>query len=258
VNTLAVALLGLFALGYLVLGGADIGVGMVLPFLGRTSRDRRLVIAAIAPFFLGNEVWLVATAGVLAGAFPAVESSVLHGLYPAVAALLLGWVVRDMGLWLRGRVDARGWRACCDTAITLGSWTVALSWGAILASLIAGSTTHVRTTPGAIATALAVAGLFAVHGMAFAAVRLTGPLRDRARRLYGASGEAALLAVTSTAFVILGLLAGSGLEPADGTAPHASLVFLLPPLLIVAPLLLTAQGWVWWTFRHRVTTATYL
>jgi cytochrome d ubiquinol oxidase subunit II len=256
VNTLAVALLSLFALGYLVLGGADIGVGMVLPFLGRTSRDRRLVIAAIAPFFLGNEVWLVATAGLLAGAFPAVESSVLHGLYPAVAALLLGWVARDTGLWLRGRVDARGWRACCDTAITLGSWAVALSWGAILASLIAGSTTQVRTTPAAIATTLAVAGLFAVHGMAFAAVRLSGPLR--ARGLHGSYGEAVLLVVTSTAFVILGLLAGFGLEPAGRTADHASLVFLLPPVLIVTPLLLTAQGWVWWTFRHRVTTATYL
>lgn len=257
-NTLAVALLGLFALGYLVLGGADIGVGMVLPFLGRTSRDRRLVIAAIAPFFLGNEVWLVATAGVLAGAFPPLESSVLHGLYPAVAALLLGWVVRDTGLWLRGRVDARGWRACCDTAITAGSWTVALSWGAILASLIQGSTTQVRTTPSAIVTALAVAGLFAVHGMAFGAVRLTGSPRHHARRLCGSSGEATLLAATSAALVVLGLLAGFGLEPAGRTADHASLVFLLPPVLFVTPLLLATQGWVWWTFRHRVTTATYL
>ena len=65
-ETFAYALLGLFGIGYFVLGGADIGVGMLLPFLGR---DRRLTIAAIAPFFLGNEVWLVATAGLLTAAF---------------------------------------------------------------------------------------------------------------------------------------------------------------------------------------------
>ena len=52
-NTFAYVLLGFFAIGYFVLAGADIGVGMLLPFLGR---DRRLTIATIAPFFLGNEV----------------------------------------------------------------------------------------------------------------------------------------------------------------------------------------------------------
>src|SRR5690606_21176868 len=70
-------ILAFFALGYLVLAGADIGVGMALPYLGRTPEERREVIAAIAPFFLGNEVWLVVTAGVLAGLFPKLEGELL-------------------------------------------------------------------------------------------------------------------------------------------------------------------------------------
>ncbi len=103
-----------------MLAGADVGVGMLLPWLGRDQRERRLVIASFAPFFLGNEVWLVA-AGLVAGAFPGLEHRLLEELYPLVVVLLIGWVVRDMGLWLRGRVDAAAWRSVWDGAIVAGS-----------------------------------------------------------------------------------------------------------------------------------------
>ncbi|WP_255283002.1 hypothetical protein [Actinomadura madurae] len=51
--------------------------------------------------------------------------------------LLIGWVVRDMGLWLRGRVDAAGWRGACDAAVVAGSWALALAWGSVLGSVLA-------------------------------------------------------------------------------------------------------------------------
>ncbi len=137
-DSLAVLLLALFAGGYLVLAGADIGVGMLLPWLGRDQRERRLVIASFAPFFLGNEVWLVASAGLVAGAFPGLEHRLLEELYPLVVVLLIGWVVRDMGLWLRGRVDAAAWRSLWDGAIVAGSWALALAWGSVLGSVVAG------------------------------------------------------------------------------------------------------------------------
>src|SRR3954470_5325293 len=122
-----IVILAFFAIGYLVLGGADIGVGMVLPYLGRSAGERREAIAAIAPFFLGNEVWLVATAGVLAGLFPSLEGSLLSGNYSLVVALLLAWVIRDMGLWLRGRLSGLRWQVFWDGAVVVGSWGLALS-----------------------------------------------------------------------------------------------------------------------------------
>lgn len=251
-------LLGFFALGYLVLGAADIGVGMLLPFLARSDAERRLVIATIAPFFLGNEVWLVSTIGLLAGAFPAAESSLLHGLYPAVAALLVAWVVRDMGLWLRGRRPARLWRFCCDAVIVSGSWAFAAAWGVVLGSVIDGVTDHVVVTPGILWVSAAVVVLFALHGLAFAAIRLSGDLRARARRLSTESGERAVLTVTSLALVILGVLAGAHLDLTGSAADGASLAFLLPAVAAVVPLLVLAQSWLWWTFRHRVTGPSYL
>src|SRR5690242_17938777 len=99
---------------------------MLLPVLGR---ERRLTIAAIAPFFLGNEVWLVATAGLLTALFPVLEVHVFGRVWGAVVVLVAGWIVRDMGLWLRGRRDGTRWQAFWDLATVTGSWAVAASWG---------------------------------------------------------------------------------------------------------------------------------
>lgn len=245
---LAAALLGVFAVGYLVLAGADIGVGMLLPFLGRDARERRLVIAAIAPFFLGNEVWLVTATGLLAGAYPGLEERLLHGLFPLVVALLLGWVVRDMGLWLRGRVDGRRWRATWDAAIFLGSWVVALSWGAILGSVLAGG----HGMNAGTALGVAAAALFALHGAAFAALRLTGPPRARAGR------PRAPFAATAAVMAALPLLAGARLPLSAAAAGDGALTFTATTAAVLLPLLLAAQALVWWTFRHRVDGPSYL
>ncbi|MEV4358561.1 cytochrome d ubiquinol oxidase subunit II [Nonomuraea sp. NPDC049625] len=235
--------LAFFALGYLVLAGADIGVGMVLPYLGRTAAERREVIAAIAPFFLGNEVWLVATAGVLAGLFPELEGELLSGNYTAVVALVLSWVVRDMGLWLRGRMPGPRWQTFWDGAIVAGSWGLALSWGALLSHVLVG-----------MASALVVAVLFATHGLAFAALRLRGTLRERAALLSGGAGEARTYLLTAAALTAVGILAGLRLPLEPGTSGPV----LVPVILTLIPLLVAAQGWVWWTFRHRVTGPSYL
>ncbi|MFG1701298.1 cytochrome d ubiquinol oxidase subunit II [Nonomuraea sp. NPDC049309] len=245
--------LAFFALGYLVLAGADIGVGMALPYLGRTPGERREVIAAIAPFFLGNEVWLVATAGVLAGLFPRLESELLHGNFTMVVALLLAWVVRDAGLWLRGRLPGARWQAFWDGAIVAGSWGLALSLGMILAGVLLGV-----GGPVALLGALVLAALFAVHGLAFAALRLQGALRARAALPSGPSsggaGEWRTYALTSVALLVVGVLAGLRLPLEPGTSGP----LLVPVVLALLPFLVAAQAWVWWTFRHRVSGPSYL
>ncbi|MEV4973128.1 cytochrome d ubiquinol oxidase subunit II [Streptomyces scopuliridis] len=259
-ETLAVALLGFFVAGYFVLAGADIGTGMMLPYLGRDGSERRLVIASFAPFFLGNEVWLVATAGVLIGCFPELEGEVLSGQFVVVVPLLIGWVVRDSGLWLRGRAP-RGssvWRALCDGVVVCGSWAVALSWGWLLTALFSGSPGTPAPGPAAVLTALAVAACFAVHGLGFAAVRLTGAPYERARRLMGRTRPAQSLALTAVLMAALPLLAGRPLPLYESAADGATLALLVPVVLVITPLLVAAQAWLWRTFRHRVTGPSYL
>ncbi|WP_405858168.1 cytochrome d ubiquinol oxidase subunit II [Streptomyces sp. NBC_00090] len=258
-ETLAIALLAFFAAGWFVLAGADIGTGMLTPWLGRGDRERRLVLTSFAPFFLGNEVWLVATAGVLVGCFPALEGELLSGQSPVLVALLTGWIVRDAALWSRGRGPGPRWRAGCDTAVTAGSWTVALSWGWLLAALLTGRPYAPATGATAVLTALAVAALFAAHGLGFATLRLTGLPYERARGLVGRSGRPwRSFALTGVLLGGLPLWAGTALPLAGKAASPATLSLLVPTLLVVTPLLVAVQAWTWHAFRHRVTRPSYL
>ncbi|MFG2089476.1 MULTISPECIES: cytochrome d ubiquinol oxidase subunit II [unclassified Spirillospora] len=247
-EALAVVLLAVFSGGYLVLAGADIGVGMLLPWLGRDERERRLVIASFAPFFLGNEVWLVASAGLVAGAFPGLEHDLLEELYPLVAVLLIGWVVRDMGLWLRGRVDAVAWRGGCDAAIVVGSWALALAWGAVLGSVLGGGGLNAGSVLG-----LPLAVVFAWHGAGFARWRLpVGVLAARAGRV------PSRYAVSAVVMVAAPVVAGVRLPWSEAVAGGAGLTMTAVTTVVVLPLLLGSQALVWWTFRGRVESPSYL
>ncbi|RBQ15605.1 cytochrome d ubiquinol oxidase subunit II [Spongiactinospora rosea] len=236
---LAIGVLACYAVGYLVLAGADLGAGMLLPYLGRTRAERRLVRLAVMPFFLTTEVWLVAAVGVIAGAFPALEETLIGGNYTAVVLLLFGWVVRDLGLWLYG-----GGGRTAVAAITAGSWTVAVSLGLLLSG-IAGLSPLVGVP--------LVAALFCAHGLTFAALRLPGAPRERAGRLWAGTaarpGERVAFGVTAVALAALGVLAGARLPLRDSLAEPT---FLVPVMAVVTPLLLATQAWAWWTFRHRV------
>ncbi|MFI0422884.1 cytochrome d ubiquinol oxidase subunit II [Spongiactinospora sp. 9N601] len=239
---LAIGVLAFYAVGYLVLAGADLGAGMLLPYLGRTRAERRLVRLAVTPFFLTTEVWLVAAVGVIAGVFPALEETLIGGHYAAVVLLLFGWVVRDLGLWLYG-----GGGRTAVAAITAGSWTVAVSWGLLISGI---------TGLSPLAGVPLVAALFGAHGLTFAALRLPGAPRRRARRpwrgavrLSGAFGERVAFGVTAVALAALGVLAGGRLPLRDSLAEPT---FLVPVMAVVTPLLLATQVWAWWTFRRRV------
>ncbi|KOX22124.1 cytochrome d ubiquinol oxidase subunit II [Nocardiopsis sp. NRRL B-16309] len=202
-DVLSTVLLALFVVGYLVLAGADIGLGLLMPVVARTPEQRRRAVAAIAPYFLASEVWLVAAVGVLAGLFPALDHHVVAELWPVLVTLLGGWLVRDSGLWLRARVDAPSRRAVCDTAVVAGSWVVAASWGLVLAGLLTGGLTASVFTP---LCAVAVLALFALRGASFGAERLVGALHDdsadvaaRATRVVARVALAAALLATGAA-----------------------------------------------------------
>ncbi|WP_017538978.1 cytochrome d ubiquinol oxidase subunit II [Nocardiopsis halophila] len=154
--------------GYFVLAGCDVGLGMLMPYLARTRGERRRAVSAAAPYFLGTEVWLVGAVGVVAGLFPGLKTAVVSDLWPVFAVLTAGWLLRDAGLWLRARTDARAWHAAWDAAIVGGSWTLAVCWGLAAGALLAGGV----LSPLALAVAACTVVLFLLRGAAFGAERL--------------------------------------------------------------------------------------
>ncbi|GAA2855707.1 hypothetical protein GCM10010517_13920 [Streptosporangium fragile] len=237
--------LALLLTGYFALAGFDIGLGMLLPALGGNQEGRDRVVAAMAPFVLANEVWLVAVAGVLFGAFPAVEGEVLYGLYPLVVSLLVSWILRDAGLWFRRRADGRAWRAGWDWTICVASYGLALSWGMALVAMAGGLAGPVIGLPG-LAGGAVVAGLFALHGWTFVSWRLPGQVTG-ARR----TGRALLLTACAAAAPAAALLAALAPWLLAHAAPDETLSVLSVMILPLTPVMVGAQVWVWRTFGPR-------
>ncbi|BCB79995.1 cytochrome d ubiquinol oxidase subunit II [Phytohabitans flavus] len=233
--TIWYGLLGLFFAAYLVLGGYDYGSGLLLA-RSRNNADRRAVLTAVGPFFLGNEVWLVAAVGILFGAFPMLEGELLSGLYPAVALALAGVLTVTAAVQLRSRTDHA--RAAWDRVVIAGSALAALGWGAVLGGLLQGVPLHEDghvegvshvVTPFAAASAVTLLTLAAVHGAAFLTLRLPEAGHARiGRRLV----PWALAAVAAT--TVVGVLSARVRDAVQRPAAAVPLLCLLVAALVVA------------------------
>ena len=73
--------LGLLLIGFAVMGGFDLGVGILLPFLGKNDEERRVIINAIGPTWEGNQVWFVMTGGALFAAWPMAYAVLFSSMY---------------------------------------------------------------------------------------------------------------------------------------------------------------------------------
>ncbi|HEY3504623.1 MAG TPA: cytochrome d ubiquinol oxidase subunit II [Actinocatenispora sp.] len=226
------ALLLVLLAGWFVLDGYGLGTGILLRPLAPAGWPRRRVITGVAPVLLANEMWLVAAAGLLAGVFPGAERT-LAAAYPAVVPGLAAWVLRDAGLWLRGRRESLRWHRFWESAYTGGSIVFGFSWGLLLGDLAVGLPAAAGLGDLAvgwfpIACGVAVVLLLAAHGAVFTAVRVPSAA-DRARAL------AARLTVPAAAVTAAVALAGL-LLPAvrDRLAPAAVLVLFAPAGLLLA------------------------
>src|SRR5258708_15366809 len=123
---------------YVVLDGFDFGVGILHRLVARTDDERRTVLAAIGPVWDGNEVWLVAAAGVLFMGFPRVYSAALSGFYLAFMIVLWMLIVRGIAIESRSRQENPLWRECWDTALSLSSPLLAAVLGAALGTMARG------------------------------------------------------------------------------------------------------------------------
>ena len=72
-------LVGVLLIGFALTDGFDLGAAALLPFVGRTDQERRVVINTIAPHWDGNQVWLITAGGALFAAWPLVYAASFSG-----------------------------------------------------------------------------------------------------------------------------------------------------------------------------------
>ncbi len=123
---------------YVVLDGFDFGVGILHRLVARNDAERRTVLAAIEPVWDGNEVWLVAAAGVLFMAFPRVYSAAFSGFYMPLMMVLWLFILRGIAIVSRSHQENPLWREFWDTTFLLSSALLAVVLGAALGNVVRG------------------------------------------------------------------------------------------------------------------------
>lgn len=191
-NVLWFVLVSVLFIGYFFLEGFDYGVGMLMPFVGRTDTERRAVVASIGPVWDANEVWLITAGGAIFAAFPAWYAAMFSGFYLPLALLLVALIVRGAALEFRSKDAHPRWRRTWDGLIFFGSAVPPFVWGVAMGNLLAGvpldragnfvGGPFSLITPYTVVGGLATTGLMLLHGALYLGLKTEGEIRERARR----------------------------------------------------------------------------
>jgi cytochrome d ubiquinol oxidase subunit II len=124
--------------GYVVLDGFDLGVGIVYLFVARTEEERQQSMRSIGPVWDGNEVWLLAAGGTLFFAFPLLYASSFSGFYLPLMIVLWLLILRGLSVELRGHSADPLWKTFFDAVFAFASTLLAIFFGAALANVVRG------------------------------------------------------------------------------------------------------------------------
>jgi cytochrome bd ubiquinol oxidase subunit II len=137
-QTLWFWLTSIMIVAYATTDGFDFGAGILHPFVAKTDRERREVLAAIGPYWDGNEVWLIAGGGTMFAAFPKVLAAGFSGLYLAMFLLVWTLILRGIAIEFRSHVTLDLWRAFWDVVFFLASSMMPIFLGAALGNIVRG------------------------------------------------------------------------------------------------------------------------
>ncbi|MGX9463486.1 cytochrome d ubiquinol oxidase subunit II [Shewanella sp. A14] len=132
------ALLGVILVGFAVADGFDMGVGALLPIIGKDDTERRIMINSIAPHWDGNQVWLITAGGALFAAWPMVYAVSFSGFYVAMMLVLFALYLRPVGFDYRSKIEDPRWRKSWDWALFVGGFVPPLIIGVAFGNLLQG------------------------------------------------------------------------------------------------------------------------
>jgi len=199
-------------IGYLLLEGFDLGVGMLLLTSTRDEKQRRLMLNTIGPVWDGNEVWLITAGAATFAAFPLWYASLFSTLYIPLTLTLLGLIFRAVAIEYRGKGHTDKWRRGWDRALGLGSFVAAFGVGAMLGLTTTGLPINENgdrvggpfawLTPYAVLGGLAVVGFCLTHASAFLGLKTLGTVRERSGRFLVRWAPVALLPIVGWVLVV--------------------------------------------------------
>ena len=191
-NIIWFVLVGVLIIGYAILDGFDLGVGVIHLFT-KKDEEKRVNFNAIGPVWDGNEVWLLTGGGALFAAFPIVYATVFSGFYIAFMLLLTALILRAVSFEFRKYVAAPKSKKIWDLAFGLGSLIPALLYGVAIGNIMRGL--PIELIDGKVTSSISFLGLlnpysllvgilslvlFTMHGAIYLALKSGGEQQERA------------------------------------------------------------------------------
>lgn len=188
-------LVGVLLLGFAIMDGHDMGVGTLLPFVGKTDDERRVILNSVGPHWEGNQVWFVTAGGAIFAAWPLVYAAAFSGFYFAMLAVLWALFFRPVGFDYRSKVADPRWSGFWDWGIFAGSAIPTLVFGVAFGNVIQGVPFHfddvmmVHYTgsfwalfnPFALVCGVVSLAMLVAHGANYLAIRTEADIQKRVK-----------------------------------------------------------------------------
>ncbi|MGD9169970.1 MAG: cytochrome d ubiquinol oxidase subunit II [Candidatus Thiodiazotropha sp.] len=205
---------GVLLIGFAITDGMDMGVGNLLPFVGKTDDERRLMINTVGPHWDGNQVWLITAGGAIFAAWPAVYAAAFSGFYIAMLLVLFALFFRPVGFDYRSKLGDARWRNAWDWGLFVGGAVPSLVFGVAFGNLLLGVPFHLDEllrpyytgsffellNPFALLAGVVSFSLLTMHGGIWIQMRTSGVLVERVKGWILWTGIAAM-----TAFGLAGI-----------------------------------------------------
>lgn len=229
---------------YVILDGFDLGIGILFP-TAKEEKQRDQMMNSIAPFWDGNETWLVLGGGGLWVAFPLAYAIIMPAMYLPIIVMLLALIFR--GVSFEFRVVSKPNHHLWDFAFFAGSTLAAFAQGLVLGGLIQGITVVDNkfaggpfdwATPFSLLCGVGVVFGYALLGATWLIAKTDGEVQARAR-----------VQARTLLFAVLALIAVVSLWTPLGFQRISERWFATPNIWFLwpVPLITAALGWVVWT-----------
>ena len=242
-------LLGVLLIGFAIMDGFDLGTGVLLPFVGRTDAERRVVLNTIGPVWEGNQVWLITGAGAIFAAWPPLYAVSFSGFYLAMLCVLLALILRPVGIKFRSKVEDPRWRSWWDWAIFIAGAVPSLIFGVAVGNALEGVPfsfdSDMRSTytgsliellnPYALLCGLVGLAMIVTQGGTWLAAKTDGVVAMRARRF-------ATIAAATT--IVLFAAAGLATAAIDGYRFSSAIVTDGPSNPLAKEVVRQAGAWL--------------